>query len=137
MTTEPRGNSGKKASFDMLELTDAAPVKINLSRLESPNKRKQLSKKAKYKILDSALLADLSAQAKVNPRLRKHLNLHSTDSEGELSEAPDDPGWDADRGESRRATRPPGFGRLPADENGTDASDQCGQHRDQGQRHGQ
>ena len=80
MTTEPRENSGKKkASFekssqvkgkhlhigvksgdnpselDMLELTDAAPVKINLSRLESPNKRKQLSKKAKYKILDSAL----------------------------------------------------------------------------------
>jgi cupin fold WbuC family metalloprotein len=28
------------------------------------------------KIIDSALLADLSAQAKLNPRLRKNLNLH-------------------------------------------------------------
>jgi polyphosphate kinase 2 len=79
MTTEPRGNSGKKVSFekssqvkgthrhigaksgdnpselDMLELIEAAPVNINLSRLESPEKRKGLSKKDKHKILDSAL----------------------------------------------------------------------------------
>ncbi len=30
------------------------------------------------KIMDSALLADLSAQAKGNPRLRKNLNLHDS-----------------------------------------------------------
>lgn len=79
MTNEPEGNSGKKSSFekpskvkgkhlhidaksgdnlselDLLELTDATPVKINLSRLQSPKKSKRLSKKDQYKIMDSAL----------------------------------------------------------------------------------
>ncbi len=40
---------------DALEMLEAAPEKINLSRLKLNNKGKRYSKKDKYKILDSAL----------------------------------------------------------------------------------